>query len=224
MARHKNESPSPSQQRYIDALAHGETQLAAYVAAGYNGDRSAASKLAKKYAAEVAAAREKLGLPPKVEAEPEVIDDEVIRGLVEENRRLYEASMAAQNWGAARKSLSALEKLLKRGKPKAKETAPTSKPVRANMFSHLSMDEITRMVLGDEEYEEIGAKYAAAEEGRQRWLRGENQSLEHLRLLPRDQQLETQVVGDEEPATSRAELKSSASHAALSAGEIVKRL
>jgi hypothetical protein len=104
--------------------------------------------------------------------EPEQIDDEVVRELVQQNRALYEAAVAAGNIGAARKSLTAIERLLKK---KAKKPTPaTPPPPTPAKPSRWTMAELVDMLLTPEDEAEIAAMYPAhVEEERGKWLRGE---------------------------------------------------
>jgi hypothetical protein len=117
-------APPSKAQRFIDLYATGEySQAAAYVAAGYSpvAPLSNASKMVRKYAAEIEAAREKLGLRSEPESKP--VDDADRADLVAAQRKLYADALASGDLRIQRAALRAIERLLK---PKRGPGRPTT--------------------------------------------------------------------------------------------------
>lgn len=132
-------APSQRAQRFIEIYATGEhSQAQAYALAGYaNADNANASKMVRKYAAEIAAHRERLGIaPPGEEVAAESAIDEATRGeLIRDLRRLYSLALEKGEIGPATKALRGIERLMKRpGLPGRPTTQPeTAKPQTERM-------------------------------------------------------------------------------------------
>lgn len=179
------------QAAFVALVAIGEVSVVeAYRRAGFAGDTSNANKLKKHLAQHIAAERERLGIRNEPEAHPEVGEADKSE-LIAAQRKLYADAVASQNLAVQRAALRSLERLLRKpgqpGRP-TQASAPAPAP-RVSMFSHLSGDDLARMVLGEEECAAIDAQYAAIDEARSLWLREETRELTHLRLLPIEQRL-----------------------------------
>jgi hypothetical protein len=215
------------QKKFVQiCAAHPElSTVECFVRAGYAGRDSAnASALKKRLHEHIELERARLGYAPG--EEPAAVDDSELEAALVLARATHAMAVGAGDVKSAVKATKTIADILrKKGKPGRPAAAKPATPAqRENRFAHLSAPAIVSMVLSAEEIADIDARYAAVEEGRAAWLRGETSSLEHLRYLPASEQLETLIVGGEEPGQSRADLKSTASPIALDAGEIVRRL
>lgn len=158
-------APSQRAQRFIEIYATGEhSQAQAYKLAGYSdADTSNSSRMARKYAAEIAAHREKLGLAP-IEESAEALDDPDRASLIVLQRRLYADALEARNLPIQRAALREIGKLLKRprksGRPAAtKESASTPQQIERDSDG---AEAIVAALLLPEDIAEIEATWADA--------------------------------------------------------------